>query len=373
MKIGIISLPLNANYGGIMQAFALQKILTLQGHDVENIEIPHKRMEELKFPNALVVYTKRFIKKCLGKWNKPIKLEQYVNTYEEPVCLKYTNQFINRYIKVRTIRSFSEISPNDYSVIIVGSDQIWRPLYFNDITKAFLSFAKKWDIYRMSYAASFGVNNWEYNKEQTKECSELLKLFNRITVREKSGIELCKKHLSICDIYHVLDPTMLLDKSYYEDLLSYANVKDHPGNIFIYILDLNREKKILIDEIVKDRDGMPFEVGAKYSDINSPLNERIQPPVEEWLKGFVDAKFIITDSFHACVFSIIFQKPFVVISNKERGNDRFISLLQDFHLSDRLITNIFDFKRIKEPNILNDEVYSLLFEKKSMSLKFLSF
>ena len=128
-----------------------------------------------------------------------------------------------------------------------------------------------------------------------------------------------------------------------------------------------------IDNINTIHPNMEFFIHARFILINSPLNERIQPPVEEWLKGFVDAKFIITDSFHACVFSIIFQKPFVVISNKERGNDRFISLLQDFHLSDRLITNIFDFKRIKDPNILNDEVYSLLFEKKSMSLKFLSF
>ena len=75
----------------------------------------------------------------------------------------------------------------------------------------------------------------------------------------------------------------------------------------------------------------------------APLAERVQPPVEQWLRGFYDAEFVVTDSFHACVFSILFHKPFIVVGNARRGMSRFKSLLSIFALGDRLVMDVTQF------------------------------
>ena len=81
-----------------------------------------------------------------------------------------------------------------------------------------------------------------------------------------------------------------------------------------------------------------FRINSKVEDKTAPIAERIQPPVEQWLRGFHDAEFVVTDSFHACVFSILFHKPFFVVGNKKRGLSRFTSLLGLFRLENRLIS-----------------------------------
>ena len=77
---------------------------------------------------------------------------------------------------------------------------------------------------------------------------------------------------------------------------------------------------------------------SDIDDESSPLEKRIKRPVEQWLRSFDDAEFVLTDSFHGCVFSIIFQKNFVVLKNEGRGLTRFNSLLGIFSLEDRLVS-----------------------------------
>ena len=91
----------------------------------------------------------------------------------------------------------------------------------------------------------------------------------------------------------------------------------------------------------------PFYVFSKVNDTSLPLSERIQIPVEKWLKGFQDAKFVITDSFHGCIFSIIFNVPFVVLRNEQGGLARIYSLLSMFCLKDRLVDSVDDLKQLK--------------------------
>ena len=115
----------------------------------------------------------------------------------------------------------------------------------------------------------------------------------------------------------------------------------------------------------------PVAVNAKPENINAPLDERIVPPIENWIKGFRDAKFVITDSFHACVFSILFHKPFIVYGNKARGLARFQSLLSMFDLSDRLITSADDFKGNSMNEIDWVKVDTYLEKYKNISITFL--
>lgn len=168
--------------------------------------------------------------------------------------------------------------------------------------------------------------------------------------------------------YIRLHPCPLLEKEDYAGLVSsYPGSK---GDLFYYILDESHE---IIEKINKegiDQGYTPFRVNAQPMASDACLEERIQRPVEEWLRAFYDSKFIVTDSFHACVFSIIFNKPFYVIANKKRGVSRIQSLLDAFGLSDRLVSidNITGFHG-------NDFKWQIINEKKTrlkeQSLKFI--
>lgn len=335
MRIGILTLPLHTNYGGILQAYALQTVLERMGHDVCLIE---KKRQPLRLPlwKAPLSYGKRIIKNLTGN-PFPIFYEQKMNR-EEPVVRQNTDKFINKYIKRRIVNDFSDIKETDFDAIVVGSDQIWRPKYFREIEHAFLDFTEGWNIKRIAYAASFGTDDWEYTPGQAERCGRLLRLFDAVSVRESSAVGLCREHFGI-EAKHMLDPTMLLEKEDYIRLFENANTPKSNGTLLNYILDDTPEKTALTNRIAKERGLVPFRVNAK-SDINLPIENRIAPSVEQWLRGFYDAEFVVTDSFHACVFSILFNKPFLVVGNQKRGLSRFVSLLGMFGLEDRLITDL---------------------------------
>ena len=141
------------------------------------------------------------------------------------------------------------------------------------------------------------------------------------------------------------------------------------GTLLNYILDDTPEKTALTNRIAKERGLVPFRVNSKVEDHLAPLAERIQPPVAQWLRGFYDAEFVVTDSFHACVFSILFNKPFLVVGNPDRGMPRFNSLLGAFGLEDRLITDPHAYKVCKDVDWMN--VMAVLAEKKNSTMFFL--
>lgn len=331
MKIAILTLPLHTNYGGILQAYALQTVLERMGHEVCLIE---KRREPLRLPlwKAPLSYGKRIVKNLTGH-PFPIFYEQKINR-EEPIVRQNTDKFINKYIKRRIVDDYSDIQEKDFDAFVVGSDQIWRPKYFHEIEHAFLDFTEGWNVKRIAYAASFGTDVWEYTSKQTKRCRELIKNFDAVSVRESSGVNLCRKYLG-ADAAHLLDPTMLLSIDDYCNLGESANIHNNKGILFNYILDETSDKWNLIYRISAEKGLTPFHICINR-DFNVPVEKRIQPPLEQWLRGFIDAKFVVTDSFHACVFSIIFHKPFLAVGNSNRGLSRFTNLLNLFGLGDRL-------------------------------------
>lgn len=366
MKIGILTLPLSYNYGGILQAYALQNVLVKMGHDVRHINYPFKRKEAF-----FLVKLKRCIKKVLNKYpGHYIDYEERFNKWL-PQISSNTSQFISSNINLTDeIKSFGELLEVDFDAIIVGSDQIWRPCMFQlDPTIAFLSFARNWKIKKIAYAASFGTSCWEYTDIQTKQCAELALLFNLITVREKDAVDICRQHLGLDNVSYVLDPTMLLEKTDYESLIEKANIGENEGGLFTYILDPSPSKQNIIDGISKKYNIEPFKVNSIDGNVKCELKDRIAQPVEKWLKGFADADFVVTDSFHACVFSIIFNKPFIVIANKQRGLSRFESLLSQFDLMDRLVDNNCNLDVLDKPIFYQDVNKKLLeLRKKSISI-----
>ena len=146
MKIGILTLPLHTNYGGILQAYALQTVLERMGHNVVVFDTDKR----LSLPKSPLTYVKRLVMKLFRKNSIPIFYEKKRNrTY--PIISKHTQCFIDKYVHRYIAKHLEDIKENDVDAIIVGSDQIWRPIYFRspDWAKtedAFLAFTKGWDI-----------------------------------------------------------------------------------------------------------------------------------------------------------------------------------------------------------------------------------
>lgn len=335
MRIGILTLPLHNNYGGILQAYALQKVLKDMGH--APVVLDNSRMMGLPFFTKWYRYAVRLAKNILLNSQLVVRYDKKIN-YPTKVMRQHTSPFLRKYVKrIDTHGDYRVLKEHHFDAIIVGSDQIWRPMYVDNIANAYLDFAQEWGIKRLSYAASFGSEEWEYTPEQTAECGDLLRRFDAVSVRESSAVSLCKEHFNV-DAQHVLDPTMLLDAAHYITLFQQAKTPVSEGDLMCYILDSSEEKEVLVQSVASTFSLTPFSVNSKYEVPDAPLEEKIQPPVEKWLRGFYDAKYVITDSFHACVFSILFKKPFIVYGNKHRGMARFQSLLSIFGLEDRLVT-----------------------------------
>lgn len=340
MKIAILTQPLGKNYGGIMQAYALQRVLQNFGHDVVTID---RQPEKRRLIKRLLLPFKPIIYKLIGR--DPV-LEMTQNQSEDVYSEmdRFIAENINMSKPINCTKALKlHCKKEKYDLIIIGSDQVWRPKYSPNIYNFFADFVNIGDRC-ITYAASFGVDEWEFDKKQTASCKKLIKKFNAVSVREDSALELCKNKFNI-DAFLVLDPTLLLDSKDYETLFSNLNSRGN-GKVLKYILDDSNQKKNIIEEVIKNLN-KPLFSAQPYQDLRNIKNisdfDKIDdykyPAVEEWIMSFRDSDFVVTDSFHGCVFAIIFNKPFIAIGNHERGLSRFKSLLFLFGLSDRLIVD----------------------------------
>lgn len=373
MKIGILTLPLNSNYGGVLQAYALQTVLKRMGHDVLEVEL--KKNLRWQYPPLWKIplsFGKRFLfKYIVRRKNQKILLERYERKIY-PLLVHDIFDFISKYINQFKVDKFIDCK-GKFDVWICGSDQIWRykyyPFFEGDIANVYLKFLDDDSCKRIAYAASFGTDNWEYPAKETAECKNWIQKFDAVSVREETGVKLCSTYYDI-KAKHVLDPTMLLSKDDYVDLIEKSDVPKSKGNLFCYILDNTDEKMNVVKNIEKQRHLSPFFMNGDCGNWTEDLEKRIQPPVESWLRAFYDSEFIVTDSFHACVFSILFHKQFLVIGNKERGLARIYSLLSMFGLEDRLTSDTgLDINRMK--TIDYDRVDEILAKHREVSRTFL--
>ena len=307
MKIGILTQPLCANYGGIIQNWALQQVLKKLGHEPITIDImPAKYPIKSFFHINLLA-----CKSLLFKGDKSLFQPYYHNRKE------LFNNFVGRNINItKQVHKLSQSIIHEYGIeaLLVGSDQVWRPRYNVGVLEdMFLRFAIRNNCPKASYAASFGTDKWEYNLKQTKECKKLISKFTRVSVREESGMRLCHEYLGVNSI-QVLDPTLLLDKLDYLELIRDICPICNEPFLAAYVLDINEEIRSKIEKKANTLNVKPLVLTA---DCGAQLT------VEQWISVFRDAKFIYTDSFHGSIFSLIFEKEFEFVSNEGRGETRF--------------------------------------------------
>ena len=367
MKIAILTLPLHTNYGGILQAYALQTVLEREGHTVTIINKSRVRSYS-KLLVAIKLPYRCFRRFILGH-QIPILPEFRHNQRARQEKLNKsanrskTDLFIKQHLHILEIDSFRDIKKKRFDAIVVGSDQVWRKKYFNSlcydtICNAFLDFAKGWNLKRYAYAASFGSEEWEMTPEETIRCADLIKLFDKVSVREESGIYLVAEKLHRKAEW-LLDPTLLLKKDDYLQLLEGKASSSESRTLFKYILDSTEETEETTMAISQKYDLDIVELRRK---------EGIISGVEDWISCIHKASLIVTDSFHACVFSIIFEKPFYVIINSDRGKSRITSLLKLAGLEDRIVSSSSTFT---ETGIRFTEVNEKLRLKRKESTNFL--
>lgn len=329
MRIAILTLPLHTNYGQILQCYALQTYLQKLGHSVVVLDDARYTIEYyLKIP---FVYLKRAIRRFVLK--DPIEI--FVLPYQKERI--EIQKFIDNKICRKGVRSWNACSIKNYDAYVVGSDQVWRPQYFisdrrPSIDIAFLSFVHRKNAKKVSYAASFGTDEIGYTFEQRTICSKLVKDFNAVSVREDSAVNLCRELFGI-NAVHVIDPTMLLCKEDYVRFFNKGN-EVNSESLFVYLLDRHECLDGVINNIISETSWILDYCGK---DIMENTKISVKPSVEQWINGFNKATFVITDSFHGCVFSILFNKPFAVYTNENRGIARIKSLLNMFGLMNHLI------------------------------------
>jgi hypothetical protein len=312
MKIGILTLPFATNYGNLLQQFALLYHLKRLGYDTYSI---------------------------FRKWDKPKKRSQlyyFKRWIYYHILAPKMFQFFKQYIVPKTEMIDSQESMKNlvkykFDAIIVGSDQVWRTEHTGGVgNNYFLDFVSSDNVAKISYAASFGIDEWEGDIEKTKIVKSLLQDFSLVTVREKSGINICKQYFGI-EAHCVLDPTLLLDSDDYEQLIKNDAKSFSKPTLATYILDATKDKQQVVDWIAAMNGYSVFPIYKKKSIC------KIYYPVQKFLSSIRDADFVLTDSYHGMIFSIIFKKQFIVIGNQRRGLVRFTSLLELLQLQKRLL------------------------------------
>ena len=373
MKIAILTLPFHSNYGGIIQNYALQTVLGRMGHEVYTINItwPKAKLSLIKTPLSI---PKRIVKKLLRRKDGIIFIEKKLN-HDKLIIEQHVRRFINTNIHLTKPfyykESLKEVNDMGFDAIVVGSDQVWRiPYAYLGIETYFLDFIINKKIKKLAYSASFGTDGIEFSDSQINECRKLISEFDFVSVREDSGLDLITKYKWDCKVppIQILDPTMLLSKEDYINLSSdYENQLD--GELFYYILDMTEDKKKVLEQISIDLGYKSFTVIGKEGKWYDDAKDRIVPPMELWIQAFNNAKYVFTDSFHGCVFSIIFNKDFIIYGNEGRGMSRFKSLLNVFDLKERFIASSVDYNKERLLNSIDYDKVHLIKNKELIKVK----
>lgn len=363
MRIDIITLHRAENYGSVLQTLALQVKLEELGHDV----------------HVLDYYPERFTNKGLLRRlrNKSDKLKNPIfllaaKTLIYPSYLRKNHvfgNFIDKYIRLKgpafqTNEDAAQKLSFDADAYCTGSDQVWNSHWNEGIEKAlFLDFVPKGKLV-FSYASSIGLS--VLPQEEIEETKRLLERYECISVREDSGVKIVKE-LGRDDVVQCLDPTLLLSK---EEWNRYV---DKHGKQVDYILTYNLHHDKRIDRYAEElsrKYHLPiWNISYNWHDVVRKGHLCWCPSVERFLWLIKNARYVIADSFHATVFSIIFERPFVTIT-PDVASSRISSILHALNLDERNLTKFSDTSMIENP-IDYKEVKGLLASEQMKSKDYL--
>lgn len=226
-----------------MQNWALQQVLIKLGHKPITIDVyPHPGIKIfiLSTIKSILLWFIPSHRRKFTRWNG-----ERSSLFDNFVRERIVTSHLCRYYTMSIVKEY------ELDALIVGSDQVWRPRYnVRTLPDMFLRFAHSFKGRKIAYAASFGVNNWEFSKGQTSLCATLVKQFDAISVRESSGVDLCEKYLGVNAI-SVLDPTLLLAKDEYAKLCEEIPICNERF-LAVYVLDPKKDVEDIIKEEAKN-------------------------------------------------------------------------------------------------------------------------
>lgn len=328
MRIGILTFHCAHNYGAVLQCYALQAYLKSLGHDVVVIDY---RPEYLKAPYAVLPKLRN--KKLAVKIKTLIV---YSLTFYVRLRRYYKfSKFINRELQLsEPIKDKSDIENCNCDLYIIGSDQVWNPKItdgFDDFYFGYFKTSSK----IITYAVSLGMSS--LTEPQKKYLERALSNFEAISVRESNMIDLLHP-LTDKKIQQVIDPTMLLNVSIWQNMVSLKPV-ERQKYVLVYQVAQNSSVYRIAKHIAEQLGAKVVEIAAWHScRFRKGYKQTLGPKC--FLSYFSQAECVVTSSFHGAVFSLIFERPFYVvdISSMHSGaNERLKSILELLQLKDRYI------------------------------------
>ena len=379
MKIGIVTYWWsNDNYGQLLQCWALQFHLRREGYEPFLIRYAHSYRPT--WERLIRMTVKIVLIYPLIKWWRKRGERQLLRRIESKNTVRQFEDFRQNYINCsnynyRYLKQL-QANPPEAEVYIVGSDQVWAPVLLR--SKGNLGFWLDFGpakTRRIAYAASFGTDCCP------NELKELLKKqlqrFDAISVREESGVEICKEAGK--EAIHVVDPTLLLNRNDYQLFLEKQPSKP-VSYIFIYSINIAHSDEIHYQEMQAFAQNRHLSIKVTTSSGYMPGCELfegveyIYATIPQWLSLIMNAELVVTTSFHGVVFCIQFHKPFVYFPLKgkyEKGNIRVINLLEKLTLSHCVYRKDGDYERIMKTAINWVNVEEKLLKIREISIEFL--
>lgn len=342
MKIGIVTFwNSEDNYGQILQCYALQRFLRDKGHDAFLIRYAPGRKINLKWVLSLPCrivrkISLRLFRRTEFRFSQRFKEMNRIVRQENAAHPRHFSTFKERFIAV-TSRVYDQYDiftdPPGADAYIAGSDQVWGsvdPVYY-------LMFVPE-GCKKIAYAPSFG--GMKLAGSLRKKIKRYISGFDVLALRERQGVEICRE-LGRSDASLVPDPTLLLSVHDYSSIA--APCLYSQDYLLLYLL--GNEIDFDVAEVYAWARSRHIEVKYVASQGRQDAYDKIYPNVDEWLSLIRNARYVVTNSFHGMVFSIIFNKPFVVIplaGSFTRMNDRIFDTLSAVHLTERIYKNSLD-------------------------------
>lgn len=337
MKIGIITITDYTNYGNRLQNYATQEVLRTMGHEVETIPnyldrniLKKEQMNKIKNMtlNTLIIKFGNIIRRKIYRTSKEKSLLVKSLAFKQ-----FSKEKIFEAPFTITSENISLDIANQYDFFIVGSDQVWNPNFRKGSSIDFLTFAPR--NKRISFSASFGVS--KLPEKYIENYSAWLTDMAHISVREDAGAEIVKE-LTGREVPVLVDPTLMITKEQWLSISKLAIHKPKKPYLLTYFLgEVSPEVRDQINSIAKEN---KLEI-IRMADFEDEKRYVADPA--EFLHYIYSAEIFLTDSFHGAVFSILFEKPFIIfdrISKTPSMNSRINTLLEKFQLLDRQSQNL---------------------------------
>lgn len=373
MKIGVVTFFDNGNYGSELQSMAMNDYLKDKGHQPHFCKVSHTNNFLQVIDSKFTLYRKKIY--CLIDKEKKAYLNDRLNNFSAQRTISsalrsHIHSFVSSFILKDTLSPFSFLSKNKYDAFICGSDQVWSALRLPIQPMNFLYGINREK--KIAYAPSMGLDVLpHYYIRQVKKyiCD-----FKYLSVREDAARKAISDNYGI-EAKQVLDPTLLVGKEYWDDFLACHSKKRLAENyIFCYFLGyISHDVVTSINRIANGRKiiMLPYE-----EDCKSVLNGQyvLADPLD-FVSLIKHADFVLTDSFHGCVFSILYDKQFVVTKRSHIGRvaqtSRILSLLRMFGLEKQYCAGDDEIWNACNDAIDYEHIHPLLQEQQKESRLFL--